>query len=172
MLINGGSWKSFPMWDPRMQHADDYHQDEVKSMKVALARKTTSIFCLEPPGANPLRKSMIDSILSGCVPVFFMEKEEFARVLPMHFGWRDRAAVRFDPLEVIEGRVDILNVLDELNRTGAAAAMRATIAANAHNLVYGRNGHYLDDDASGLFIKGLARLLSTTAPALALVRSG
>lgn len=30
-----------------------------------------SVFCLQPPGDSPTRKSIYDSILSGCIPVFF-----------------------------------------------------------------------------------------------------
>ncbi|KAL4225989.1 hypothetical protein ACF0H5_013976 [Mactra antiquata] len=34
-----------------------------------------SIFCLQPPGDSPTRKSTYDSILSGCIPVFFSERD-------------------------------------------------------------------------------------------------
>ena len=91
--LGSGSWKSFPMWDPRMQHADDYSQDEVKSMKVALARKTTSIFCLEPPGFSPPRKSIVDSLLSGCIPVLFYDPSEYPGLMPHYFG----TAARLEP---------------------------------------------------------------------------
>uniref|UniRef100_A0A1J3H8V3 Xyloglucan galactosyltransferase KATAMARI1-like protein n=1 Tax=Noccaea caerulescens TaxID=107243 RepID=A0A1J3H8V3_NOCCA len=30
-----------------------------------------SVFCLQPPGDTPTRKSTFDSILAGCIPVFF-----------------------------------------------------------------------------------------------------
>lgn len=30
-----------------------------------------SVFCLQPPGDSPTRKSFYDSLLSGCVPVLF-----------------------------------------------------------------------------------------------------
>ena len=33
-----------------------------------------SIFCLQPPGDSPTRKSFYDSILSGCIPVIFKLK--------------------------------------------------------------------------------------------------
>ena len=30
-----------------------------------------SVFCLQPPGDSPTRKSIYDGILCGCIPVFF-----------------------------------------------------------------------------------------------------
>ncbi|CAN1780553.1 Probable xyloglucan galactosyltransferase GT12 [Linum perenne] len=30
-----------------------------------------SVFCLQPPGDSPTRRSIFDSILAGCIPVFF-----------------------------------------------------------------------------------------------------
>ena len=33
-----------------------------------------SLFCLQPPGDSPTRKSFYDSILSGCIPIIFKQK--------------------------------------------------------------------------------------------------
>lgn len=33
-----------------------------------------SIFCLQPPGDSPTRKSFYDAIISGCIPVLFSQK--------------------------------------------------------------------------------------------------
>ncbi|CAN1816274.1 Probable xyloglucan galactosyltransferase GT11 [Linum perenne] len=30
-----------------------------------------SAFCLQPPGDSPTRRSIFDSMLAGCIPVFF-----------------------------------------------------------------------------------------------------
>ncbi|KAL8552636.1 hypothetical protein ACS0TY_001358 [Phlomoides rotata] len=43
--------------------------DPIKFMKPMLQAS----FCLEPPGDTPTRKSTFDSILAGCIPVFFEE---------------------------------------------------------------------------------------------------
>ena len=32
---------------------------------------TNSVFCLQPPGDSPSRKSFYDSIMAGCIPVIF-----------------------------------------------------------------------------------------------------
>lgn len=41
--------------------------DPVKVMEVF----QDSVFCLQPPGDTPTRRSTFDSILAGCIPVFF-----------------------------------------------------------------------------------------------------
>lgn len=53
-----------------------------RSLARALELKRRSVFCLEPPGANPIRRSMYDSLLSGCIPVLFMSAAAFERFLP------------------------------------------------------------------------------------------
>ena len=65
--------------------------------RAALSLKRRSIFCLEPPGHAPGRKSQMDAILSGCVPIFFFERPEFESYLPLHFGWREHASVNLEP---------------------------------------------------------------------------
>lgn len=35
-----------------------------------------SIFCLQPPGDSPTRKSFYDAIISGCIPVLFEQKNK------------------------------------------------------------------------------------------------
>ena len=48
------------------------HIAEADFIAQALKIKRNSVFCLEPPGYSAVRRSMIDSILSGCIPVLFM----------------------------------------------------------------------------------------------------
>ena len=35
-----------------------------------------SVFCLQPPGDSPTRKSFFDSVVSGCIPVLFQSEEK------------------------------------------------------------------------------------------------
>ena len=46
-----------------------HYKHDAKASNNELARK--SLFCLQPPGDMPSRKSLFDTILSGCVPVLF-----------------------------------------------------------------------------------------------------
>lgn len=39
------------------------------------AKKLQSTFCVEPPGDSITRKSLIDSIVLGCIPVVFLHQE-------------------------------------------------------------------------------------------------
>jgi hypothetical protein len=41
-----------------------------------------SVFCLQPPGDSPTRKSIYDGILCGCIPVFFEHPLEPIVTLP------------------------------------------------------------------------------------------
>lgn len=65
-------------------------------MQIAHTSKDTSIgdylsvykravFCLCPPGDDPARKAVFDSILSGCIPVIF-EKATLYNQYPWHLG--------------------------------------------------------------------------------------
>lgn len=46
-----------------------HYKHDAKASNNELARK--SLFCLQPPGDMPSRKSLFDTILSGCIPVLF-----------------------------------------------------------------------------------------------------
>lgn len=99
----------------------------------SLRLKRRSVFCLEPPGYSPPRKSMVDSILCGCIPVFFFRPRQYDRYLPLFMAeWAPNATVRIPPQT--KG-VDVLRRLAEMPPE-AVAAMQATIASHAHRLVY------------------------------------
>lgn len=130
--------------------------------------KARSIFCLEPPGNSPGRKSIIDSLLSGCVPVFLQDEHmaaHFDQYLPWHFGWRRNASVSYSAQKLVSGSLSfetIVTDLAQMNSTGGVRALQQTIAKNAHNLVYGIRGHYRDDDAIGLMLRGLVEWTRST----------
>lgn len=61
-----------------------------------LDAKFRSTFCLEPEGDTPFRKSLFDSFLSGCIPVFFSPATD--NMAPAHMGeWRVGARIVLDP---------------------------------------------------------------------------
>lgn len=60
------------------------HQDNaLKLYKYPEYRKST--FCLQPPGDDPSRKGVMDSILSGCIPVTF-HPDTLLTALPLHLS--------------------------------------------------------------------------------------
>ena len=119
----------------------------------ALELKRRSLFCMEPPGANPVRRSMYDSLLAGCIPVFIMSASEFGAFLPRpFFDRRHNMSVRIDPSEL--PTVDLHARLAEINRSGRALRMRRAIARHAHRLVYSLDAGYRGD-ASDAFVEAL-----------------
>lgn len=47
------------------------HNSKDNSLAESLSIYKHSTFCLCPPGDDPARKAVFDSIVSGCIPVIF-----------------------------------------------------------------------------------------------------
>ena len=103
-----------------------------------LKARMESIFCLEPPGFGETRRSAIDSLLLGCVPVFFMKDSTFDGYHPAHFAWWGRnASVLVDPTAYLRGEVNLFGRLQAIaDNPTALQAMRTAIGRNAHRLMY------------------------------------
>merc|ERR1719281_2147567 len=57
--------------------------------------KKLSTFCLEPPGTTFARQSLVQSMLSGCIPVLFDKQQD--SLFPWHWGsWRKGSRVLLD----------------------------------------------------------------------------
>mmetsp|Transcript_15116 Transcript_15116/g.41791 ORF Transcript_15116/g.41791 Transcript_15116/m.41791 type:complete len:569 (+) Transcript_15116:97-1803(+) len=75
--------------------------------------KGKSIFCLEPAGDSPWRKSISDSITFGCIPVLFHEMTD--DVAPWHWGhWKKQGRVLVDRQAFVEGRIDLYSLLSTI----------------------------------------------------------
>ena len=61
----------FPIFGPAQST-----RGQATTLRKALSLKRRATFCLEPPGFSPPRKSMLDSLLSGCIPVLFYERHQ------------------------------------------------------------------------------------------------
>ena len=142
----------------------------VASVARSFAIKSRSIFCIEPPGMSPARKSIVDSLLVGCIPVFLRGpemREGFSRLWPYHFSWRANASVTFDVDDFVSGRMNfdgMRRALSQLNASGAVRQMQEVIGRNAHQLIYGSDGHYRDDDAVGSLVHGLMAEMKKRTP--------
>ena len=104
-----------------------------------------AVFCLQPPGDMPTRKSLFDSILSGCIPVLFHPLT--ARYMyEWHLGqsgWEE-VGIHFDKdaenNALIEQKLDVVAALYELyskNRT-LVDYKRQRIRELAHQLQYSK----------------------------------
>lgn len=131
-------------------------------MVQALEIKRRSRFCLEPPGYSPPRKSSLDSLLSGCIPVFFYNDAEFRNLWPFHFGgWGANASVRV-PLEgALDGTVDVIQLLQSIPPS-RVRQMQQTIATHGHRLVYGIGSY--PGDAVDIILQTLHSALEVHEP--------
>lgn len=92
-------------------------------------------FCLQPPGDSFMRRSSVDAVIAGCVPVFFHEASSFKKQYRWHEpadnGGSDdddrRYSVLIDPDDVLEGKVDIEEVLSRYTDKDVAAMREEVI---------------------------------------------
>ena len=106
-----------------------------------------SVFCLQPVGDCCTRKGMIDSMLLGCIPVYFHSC--LRQQWPWHWGgWMERATVFIDMQAVLNGSVDVVSALEQVSAR-KIARMQQTIAERAHCM------HYFEPPMSRQIEQGL-----------------
>jgi len=108
--------------------------------KPALATaKAKSIFCLEPAGDSPWRKSLSDSITFGCIPVLFSDLTD--DVAPWFWqDWKARARVLVPRDEFVAGHIDLKKLLQSMP-SRLLELMQTTLRDNARRFQYS-----VDDD--------------------------
>lgn len=145
---------------PQAENGEGWTGQGSETLLRTLRLRRSSIFCLEPPGHSAGRKSQIDAILSGCIPVLFFSKETYDQFLPLHFGWKDHASVRVDFEAAMSGTYSLERELSAqlagLNRSGAARPMQRAIARHGRSLVYGLDGGHYPGDAVSTLVSHLA----------------
>nr|VDD13820.1 unnamed protein product [Brassica oleracea] len=95
----------------------------------------SSTFCLQPPGDSYTRRSTFDSILAGCIPVFFHPGSAYAQYiwhLPKDIG---KYSVFIPGKNVKEGKASIERVLSRIPR-GKVVAMREEVIKLIPRLMY------------------------------------
>ncbi|KAK3139581.1 hypothetical protein QOZ80_5AG0385540 [Eleusine coracana subsp. coracana] len=91
-------------------------------------------FCLQPRGDSFMRRSTIDTVMAGCIPVFFHR----ASTLKLQYRWHEpnpvvsgagerRYYVLFDPNDVVSGKVDVEEVLGRYTDEQVAAMREEVI---------------------------------------------
>lgn len=94
------------------RNKDDKCQKPLNIMKTF----QSSIFCLQPPGDSFTRRSTFDSILAGCIPVFFSPGSAYVQYLwhlPTDFA---KYSVLISGFDVKLNKVNIEGVLNRIPR--------------------------------------------------------
>ena len=152
--------------DPRCAHEDislaanniEAQPDQLMARLVKGMMEAT--FCLQPPGDTPSRKGIVDSVLLGCIPVLFEEKQ--LGLWPWHWRALD-ASVFLDGSAILDTDVGKrTNVLDALSRIppSRVAQLRAAGAAVAYGMQYSATFEEGKVDAFELILRNLRRVLS------------
>ena len=80
----------------------------------ALKYMRNATFCLQPGGDTPARKSLVDAITLGCIPVLFSPmQDEFMPWWSWHSS-RDRGRVLVDRSEFLRGKINLIEYLSEI----------------------------------------------------------
>ncbi|CAM0907237.1 unnamed protein product [Alopecurus aequalis] len=101
----------------------------------------SSRFCLQPPGDSYMRRSAIDAVVAGCIPVFFHEGSTFEKQYRWHepdnnvVDGRRRYSVFIDEADLLQGKVDIEEVLSRYSDE-EVAAMREEVIKMIPRFVY------------------------------------
>ncbi|CAN0854210.1 Xyloglucan galactosyltransferase MUR3 [Linum grandiflorum] len=115
-----------------------------------------SVFCLQPPGDSYTRRSTFDSILAGCIPVFFHPGSAYVQYL-WHFP-RDytKYSVFIPENEVKEGKASVETILSRIPKM-RVAAMREEVIRLIPTVVYADPRSRLDtvEDAFDRTVSGV-----------------
>lgn len=115
-----------------------------------------SVFCLQPPGDSYTRRSIFDSILAGCIPVFFHPQSAYKQYL-WHFPKNTSSYSIFIPeIDVKEKRVKIDIKLLSVS-TKEVLAMREEVIKLIPKIIYRYPSSRLEthEDAFDVAIKGV-----------------
>ncbi|XP_029127998.1 probable xyloglucan galactosyltransferase GT12 [Cajanus cajan] len=116
----------------------------------------SSVFCLQPPGDSYTRRSTFDSILAGCIPVFFCPESAYDQYL-WHFPKNGSSySVYIPQTDVTENRVTISEILSKVPKH-QVLAMRKEVIRLIPRIIYRYPGSRLEnfEDAFDVAVKGI-----------------
>lgn len=119
----------------------------------------SSVFCLQPPGDSSTRRSAFDSILAGCIPVFFHPGSAYLQYLwhlPRDFT---KYSVFIHAFDVKNRTVSIEKTLVGIPRQ-KVAAMRGEVIRLIPKVIYASSKLETLDDAFDISIKGVLERVS------------
>lgn len=128
--------------------------DPIRFMKPMLQAS----FCLQPPSDTPTRRSTFDSMVAGCIPVFFEEMSAKAQ-----YGWHlpedkyEEFSVFIPKDDVVFKGLKILDVLTSIPRA-QVSRMRENVLEMLPRIIYRKHGSSLGmrdkKDAFDIAIEG------------------
>ncbi|PIN14953.1 Acetylglucosaminyltransferase EXT1/exostosin 1 [Handroanthus impetiginosus] len=122
----------------------------------------SSEFCLQPPGDSPTRKSVFDSLVSGCIPVLFDPMTVYYQY-PWHFQEdRDKYSVFIDKEDVRKKSVNVVERLMKIPERERENMRRFIAYELLPGLVYGDQNAKFDkfQDAFSVTINNLLERVS------------
>lgn len=123
----------------------------------------TSTFCLQPSGDSFTRRSTFDSILAGCIPVFFTPASAYVQYL-WHLPNKDfsKYSVLIPEDDVKKKNVSIEDVLSRIPRS-KVSDMREEVIKLIPNVIYAdpRSKLHKFKDAFDLTVEGVIRRVET-----------
>ncbi|MCL7035159.1 hypothetical protein MKW94_003256 [Papaver nudicaule] len=126
-----------------------------------------SEFCLQPPGDSPTRKSVFDSLISGCIPVLFDPFTAYYQY-PWHLPEDHRRySVYIAKEEVRDMKVDVVERLMKVSLEERKEMRRYIVHELMPRLVYGEPNSELDkfEDAFSVSINNvLDRVVKLNSP--------
>ncbi|KAL8543690.1 hypothetical protein ACS0TY_004310 [Phlomoides rotata] len=121
-----------------------------------------SEFCLQPPGDSPTRKSIFDSLVSGCIPVLFDPMTAYYQY-PWHLPEdHDKYSVFIDKDEVRNRTVNVVERLLKIPERERENMRRYIVFELLPGLVYGDLNSKFDkfQDAYSISINNLLKRVS------------
>ena len=117
-------------------------------------QKMSSIFCAEPEGDAPNRKSLYDSLLLGCIPVLFSRRTYALSPLHWDSSWKRDSSILVKYSDYVSGQLNLISYLESFVDSNGSrwnksvTSMQRSIADNAHSLQYS-----LDDSEEDAFAR-------------------
>ncbi|XVF51501.1 hypothetical protein PTKIN_Ptkin04bG0190000 [Pterospermum kingtungense] len=121
-----------------------------------------SEFCLQPPGDSPTRKSVFDSLVSGCIPVLFDPFTAYYQY-PWHLPEdHSKYSVFIDQEEVRRGKVNVVETLMKVSQREREDIRRYIVYELLPGLVYGDSNSHFEkfQDAFSITINNLLERVS------------
>ncbi|XP_066285829.1 uncharacterized protein [Branchiostoma lanceolatum] len=119
-----------------------------------------SVFCVQPPGDSPTRKSFYDAVSCGCVPVTFTLENPVRYPFDQVLNYSDFTVI-IDVKDVTERNRTILHILRKIPEQ-KIKKMQDNLKKVAHLLQYSYPSTVPTEDAFSMILKEMARRADVT----------